>query len=276
MKRMKSNLKFLAIIAFVGFSLQSCENDEDLESSIDQNSERFEGLEIGNTDFKVPQFNPDLHIEFDYTGKTKVKKIYFDINPVNVSEPSADKVNWEVLDYLVPESYYLNQLNPHIHYHILFDSSNETFPTVRPSEGVYNLKITVIEEDNSESYITKEFEIIKKFSEVEVGADNKVIAGSDEIDTEFYYNAGSNTISEIKYELWFEEWREGQNVAVGEWDTIVITLPENLYENQSNPHIHYHMAIDSGFPLGDYWLNIYVQEQGEEAVKLSVPLSIVE
>ena len=36
------------------------------------------------------------------------------------------------------------------------------------------------------------------------------------------------------------------------------------------------MAIDSGFPLGDYWLNIYVQEQGEEAVKLSVPLSIVE
>lgn len=275
---LKLNFKLLATVAFLGLFLYSCSKDDDpIDPNADINPERFENIEIGNADFKVPQFNVDLHTVFDYTGNSKVKKIYYDINPVNVSEPNSGKVKWQVSDHLIPEDYYAGQINPHVHYHIYFDPDNELFPTLRPAKGTYSLKITVIEEDNSESIITKEFEVVKKFSDVEVGHDNEVEAGSDDLHIEFEYDAGSNTVSEIKFELWFEEWRDGQNVPAGSWDNIVVTLPKNLYENQNKPHIHSHMPINPDFPLGDYWLNIYVKESGNsEAVKLSIPFSVIE
>ncbi|NJB83600.1 hypothetical protein [Wenyingzhuangia aestuarii] len=275
--RMKPKFKFLALIVFLGLSLQSCSSDDNnIDENVDLNQEKFENIEIGNTDFKVPQFNPDLHTQFDYTGERKVTKIYYDINPVNVEEPNTGEVKWQVSNHLVDEDYYAGQLNSHIHYHVFFDPENELFPKVRPAKGVYSLKITIVEEDNSTSSITKQFEIVKKFSEVKLGNNNQVEYGSDELHTEFEFDAGANTVSEVKYELWFEEWREGQNVAVGDWDTIVIVLPKSLYENQNKPHVHYHMDVDTELPVGDYWLNIYVKESGEnEAVKLSIPLSII-
>lgn len=274
---MKSNFKFLAIITFLGIFLQACSSDDDaIHLDADKNPERFENIEIGNAAFKVPQFNTDLHTQFDYMGSSKAKKIYFDISPISVEEPQTGEVKWQVSNHLIPEDYYAGQLNPHIHYHVYFDPENKNFPKVRPAEGIYSLKITVVEEDNSESSITKQFEIVKKFLGIEIGHDNEITLGSDELHTEFQYDSGSNTVSEIKYQLWFKEWREGQNVAIGSWDNLIIILPVNLYENQSTPQIHYHMAMNPDAPLGDYWLNIYVKESGEnEAVKLSVPFSIV-
>ncbi|WP_157804921.1 hypothetical protein [Confluentibacter lentus] len=271
---MKTNFKLLAVAAFLGLFLFSCSNDDD-DLNADINPQRFENIEIGNLDFKVPQLNVDLHTVFDYTGNSKVKKIYYDIKPVNVSNPSSGEIRWQVLDHLVPEDYYEGQINPHVHYHIYFDPNNLLSPALRPAKGIYSLKITVIEEDNSESSITKEFEIVKNFSNVEVGHDNEVDAGSDDLHIEFDYDAGNNKVDEVKFELWFEEWRDGQNVPAGSWDNIVVTLPKNLYENQSKSHIHTHMAINPDFPVGDYWLNIYVKETGGgQPFKLSVPFSI--
>lgn len=274
---MKTNFKFLAIVAFVGVFLNSCSKDDDpIDPNADKNPERFSNIEIGNADSRVPQLNVDLHTVFDYTGNNKVKKIYYDINPVHVGEPGDREVKWHLSDHLVSEDNYAGQINPHIHYHIYFDPNNLHAPAARPVEGTYSLKITVIEEDNSESYITKEFEVVKKFYDVEVGHDNVVEAGSDDLHIEFEYDAGSNTVSDMKFELWFEEWRDGQNVPKGSWDKVVVEVAKNLYENQINPHIHSHMPINPDFPVGDYWLNIYVKESdGSEAVKLSVPFSIV-
>jgi len=268
----------LLLIALPFIFLASCSNDDDaLDQQGDINPERFENLEIGNADFKVPQANPDLHIEFDYTGKQKVTEVYLDIKSVSIQTPVGDEVDWNVSKYLIPESYYEGQINPHIHYHILFDPDNEYFPSMRPAEGTYTMTFTIIEEDGSESVLTKEFEVVKRFFEVEVGHDGHVHYGSDELHTEFEYQGGDHTVSEIVYELWFEEWREGQNVPAGSWDNILHTLPTELYENSTNPHIHYHMSIDPEFPTGNYWLNIYVKDSGsEEAVKLSVPFSVVE
>jgi len=275
---MKLKFKLLAIIVFLGIFLHSCDNNDDtLDYGTDINPERFENIEIGNGDFKVPQFNTDLHIQFDYNGKSKVKKMYFDINPIDVSEPASNEGKWTVTNYLVPEKYYKEQINPHVHHHVYFDPNNKHFPLLRPSKGIYSLKITVVEEGNSESVITKEFEIVKKFSDVEIGHDNQIEYGNNELHTEFTYDGGNNTISEIKYELWFEEWRNDKNVPVGSWDKELIVLPKELYENKKDPNIHYHLPINPEFPIGGYWLNIYVKESGEnEDFKLSIPFSIVE
>lgn len=276
---MKSILKFSAIITFLIISLSSCSSDDDninLEGDI--NPERFTNIEIGNSAFQVPQFSSDLHIDFDYTGKTKVKEVYFDINPVNINSPEEGEIEWEVSNYLVPEQYYLDQLNPNIHYHMDFDSENENksfLEKVRPAQGTYSLKATIVEEDNSESVIIKEFEVVKKFLEIEIGHDFHTDFGSDDLHTDLTYDAGSNTVSEIKYTLWYIEWREGQDVAVGNWDNVETVLPDSLYEGQKIPDVHYDLPIDPEYPKGTYWLNIFVQESGEEeAVKLSIPFDI--
>ncbi len=275
-KQMKSNLKFLAIIAFLGLFLHSCSDDDTIDPNADKNPERFENIEIGNSNFEAPQSGIDLHTEFDYTGASRVTQIYFDITPINVSEPNEGEAEWQVSSHLVPENYYEGQLNPHIHYHMFYDSENQNFPEVRPAKGIYSLKITVVEEDNSESYITKEFKVVKKFSGIKIGTNNQIVYGSDVLHTEFQFDAGNKTVSEIKYKLWFKEWRDGQNVAIGNWDNVVTVLPESLYENQSNPHINYQMALNPEFPVESYWLTIVVQELGEnEAVKVTVPLSII-
>ena len=272
---MKLNFKLFTVTAFLGLFLLSCSSDDDnIDIDADSNPERFKNIEIGNKEFKVPQFNTDLHTQLDYVGKSKVKEMYFDITPVSVDEPKTGEVKWEVSKYLVPEKYYKGKLNPHIHHHIFFDPINENFPKVRPVKGTYNFKITVIEEDNSESVITKQFEIVKRFFDLEIGDDNKVVFGSDELHTEFTYE-GTSTVSEIKYQLWFEEWRDDANVPAGDWDNTIVVLPANLYEGKKNPHIHYHLDWNPDFPVASYWLNIYVKESGEkEAVKLSIPVSV--
>ncbi|WP_318343518.1 hypothetical protein [Flagellimonas baculiformis] len=274
---MKQTVRLFLLAMIPLIFLTSCSSDDDvLDPQGDINPERFENLEIGNAAFKVPQANPDLHIQFDYTGEQKVTEVYFEIESVNIKNPVGDEVDWLISNYLVPKSYYEGQINPHVHYHILFDQNNEFFPATRPAEGVYKLTITMIEEDGSESRLSKEFEVVKRFFEVEVGHDGHVHYGSDELHVEFEYQGGDNTVNEIMFELWFEEWREGQNVPVGSWDNIRHTLPADLYENSNTPHIHYHMSIDPEFPVGNYWLNIYVEDSGsEEAVKLSVPFSVV-
>lgn len=274
---MNLNFKSFAIILFAGIFLSSCSSDDDaLDQQGDINPDRFDNLEIGNADLKVPQTNPDLHVQFDYTGIQKVTEVYFDIESISIKTPVGDEVDWRVSDYLIPEKYYEGQRNPHIHYHVLFDPENEYFPSTRPAEGVYRMTITVVEEGGSKSVLTSEFEVVKRFFDVEIGHDGHMHFGSSELHTEFEYQAGDNTVSEIVYELWFEEWREGQNVPAGSWDKELFSIPAELYENTKNPHIHYHLPVNPEFPIGDYWLNIYVKDTGsEEAVKLSVPFSVV-
>jgi len=260
---MKPNLKRLAILAFILlFSISCSDDDSEVNINGDINPERFDEIEIGNTDFKVPQFNNDLHTVFDYKGKTNVVEVYYDINPVKVDEPGNGEVEWQVSKHLVPKIRYEGQSNPHVHYHLLFDPNNSDFPEARPVAGVYSLKITIIEEDNSESAITKEFEIVKKFLELEIGDNHNVAKGSATLPTKFRYETENKTVEEIKYELWFTEWREGQKVPVGEYDTKTLILSKDLYENKSTPQIEYDFPINPEFPVGKYWLNIYVTESG--------------
>ncbi|MBC9797205.1 hypothetical protein [Sinomicrobium weinanense] len=278
---MKSKFSFLHLSFFMTLFvlLTSCSNDDDniSDSGDDINADRFTGLEIGNSSFEIPQATTDLHVEFDYEGESQVESIRFEISPVDVESPGKGEVAWDVPDYEVPSSYYEGQINPHIHHHVYFDPENGKFPKVRPAVGTYRFKAIVTESNGTESSIAREFNVVKKFEDIEIGHEGKVEEGSDDLHTEFGYNAGDNVVEDIRLEIWFVEWREGQNVAPGEWDKVDHILPENMYKGQKNPFIHYHLPIEPEYPQGDYWLNIYVTESGEnEAIKLSLPFQVVE
>lgn len=273
---MKNTFKS-AILFFVSLLIISCSDEDNIPETFDENinTERFKSMELGNSDFVLPQSNVDVHIEFDYEGTSKVSKIYFDVEAFDVPKVKTGELIWELKNHLVPVDSYEGQLNPHIHYHVYFDEENKYTPSFTPAEGVYKFKITVEHEDGTKSAITKKLHIIQKFKDLEIGDNNSIAFGKDELHTEFEYVSGNNTVTEIKYEFWFKEWREGQNVEVGKWDKVISVLPKELYEGVKNPHIHYHYDLIPGVPVGSYWLNIYAKESGEsETVKLSIPIEI--
>ncbi|MCD8401073.1 hypothetical protein G1K57_01520 [Tenacibaculum finnmarkense] len=273
---MKNTFKTLFLLV-TSFFIISCNNEDPTPDSFEENinQERFKGLEIGNSDFILPQSNVDIHIEFDYLGTSKVTKIYFDVEDYNTSKANKGEVIWGLKNHVVPVKNYENQLNPHIHYHLYFDEENKQNPSFKAATGVYNFKITVEHEDGTKSVITKKLSILQKFKHLEIGENNTVNFGEDELHTEFEYISEPNTVTQIKYELWFKEWRANQKVAIGKWNSVVTILPKNLYEGIKNPHIHYHYDLLAESPKQEYWLNIYVQEKGEkEMVKLSVLFNI--
>lgn len=280
---MKNTLLKMVVLLLPVLFIISCDNDDTpIKPSFDKNihAERFKGLELGNSKFVLPQSNVDIHIEFDYKAKSKVTKIFFDVIPYKISKVKEGQVAWTLKKYLVPEERYKGELNPHIHYHVYFDEKSKHKPALRPAEGIYKFKITVEHEDGSKSAITKEMHIIQKFKNMKIGNNKTLAFGKTKLDTEFEYVSGSNTVKEIKYQVWFKEWRsgqkrEGKEVKIGGWNNVTTILPKELYFGKKNPKIKYTLDMLEGSPKGKYWLNIYSQENGEsEAVKLSIPLEI--
>ena len=275
---MKNKIKFLVLFLMGAFAITSCNKDDDEISDVfteNKNESYFSGLEIGTKDFIVPQSNADIHVEFDYEGKSKVSKIFIDIISKDIKPIKGNEIDYKLEKHLVPGKY-VGSLNAHIHYHIYYDNSekNKYTPENIPAEGTYLFKVTVEHEDNSKSFITKEFQVIRKFEDVELGKDNSVSFGDAELHTEFEYISGENTVSNIKYYLWFKEWREGKlrdgkEVKIGGWNNIEKILPKNLYEGTKNPHIHSHMKLPEGLAVGRYSLVILVTESSGIEIKVS-------
>ena len=276
---MKNKIKFLVLFLMGALAITSCNKDDDEISDVfteNKNESYFSGLEIGTKDFIVPQSNADIHVEFDYEGKSKVSKIFIDIISKDIKPIKGNEIDYKLEKHLVSSEKHVGSLNAHIHYHIYYDNSekNKYTPENIPAEGTYLFKVTVEHEDNSKSFITKEFQVIRKIKNINAEDFNSVSPGDKDLHTEFDYVSGENTVSSIKYVLWFKEWREGKlrdgkEVEIGGWNNIERILPKNLYEGTKNPHIHYHMDLPEGLAVGQYWLNILVTESSGIEIKVS-------
>lgn len=267
------------IVLLLSLFIASCSKDDspavaNFDKNVNQNL--FEGLEIGNSKFILPQSNVDIHVEFDYKGSTtNVTKILFDIIPFKVPNIKEGQVAWSLKNHLVPIKRYKGQRNPHIHYHVYFDENNKRNPKLKPAEGIYKFRITVEHEDGSKSFITKKFNITQIFKNLKIGDNNTIAYGSDKLVTEFQYNSGNNSVEEVSYQFWFKEWRKGKKVEVGKWTNIIEVLSKVLYEGAKNPIINYDFKLIPNLPKGDHWLNLLVKVKGEkEAVKLSIPIKV--
>ena len=279
---MKNKIKFLVLFLMGALAITSCNKDDDETSDVfteNKNESYFSGLEIGTKDFIVPQSNADIHVEFDYEGKSKVSKIFIDIISKDIKPIKGNEIDYKLEKHLVSSEKHVGSLNAHIHHHIYYDNSekNKYTPENIPAEGTYLFKVTVEHEDNSKSFITKEFQIIKKIKNINAEDFNSVSFGDKDLHTEFDYVSGENTVSSIKYYLWFKEWREGKlrdgkEVKIGGWNNIERILPKNLYEGTKNPHIHYHMDLPEGLPAGRCSLIVHITEKTVEGEDINLKI----
>jgi hypothetical protein len=275
---MKLKMKLLPFLLIVlNLMFISCDSDDDDNYTEEINAERFTNVEVGNFEGEVPQMNMDIHTEFDYTGVQKVSKIHFDITPLKIEPPKEGEMEWVLIEHLLPEESYAGQINPHIHYHLYYDQENPFSPNARPALGTYKLTITVTEEGGEKSIITREFKVVRKFYDIQVGDNNTVVRGSESINAKFEYRTETRLVEDVRFVLWFKEWREGQEVELGTWAQIESVLPSEMYVDIESPVIDYDMPLNPNFPTGDYWLSMKVTEVGaKEAVRLTVPIKIIE
>lgn len=239
-------------------------------------TEHFTGLEIGSVQMILPQSGGDAHIDFKYKGESKIKKITFDVKPVHVDNIGANEFKWELKNHVVPDKYYKGKLEAQIHYHVEYEATKKN-PKARPAQGEYKFRIIVEHEDGTKSAITKEFKVMEKFKNVEVGKNAVVAFGSEEIHVEYQYVTGSTTIAKIVHRIWFKEWRtgqknsEGKEIKVGSWNKIDFNIAETAFKGKKDPNIHAHHDLIANMPKGKgYWLTIYVTETGQkEPIKTS-------
>lgn len=243
-------------------------------------TEHFTGLEIGSAQFIIPQSGSDAHIDFEYKGESKITKIIFDVMPEHVHKIGTNEFKWELKNYVVPEKIYKGKLNATIHYHVKYKEIEKN-PKARPAEGEYKFRIIVEHEDGTKSAITKEVKVVRKFKDMEVGKKNVVAFGSDEAHVEYQYMTGNSTIAKILHRIWFKEWRTGQKnskgeeIKIGNWNRIDVTVPEKEFKGKKDPIIHTHIELIKGMPKAEYYFTTYVTETGQtKPIKISKKFEI--
>lgn len=240
-----------AIFIFIGLFIVSCSNDDEPSSNPfvkNVNDKQFTGLEIGKN-FTISNANDDIHINFEYNGKSKVSKITFDIEPLNVPKVNEGEVKWSLKNHLVPARYYMGKLNPHVHYHVHLEDANKK--KIIPAEGTYNFRITVEHEDKSKSYLTKTIKVVKgekfeqninpeRFTDLEIGTSQLILpqSGSD-AHVDFKYK-GNSKVTKITFDIVPEHIH---NVGANEfmWEVKNHVAPDKYYKGQLKPHVHYHV-----------------------------------
>lgn len=241
-----------AIFIFIGLFIASCSKDND-EPLVDPfvkniNQNRFTELEIGK-DLTISNVNHEIHINFEYTGKSKINVIAFDVEPLNVPKVNEGEVKWELKKHIVPEKYYKGKLNAHVHYHLHLEDANEK--KIIPAIGTYNFRITVEHEDKSKSYITKKVTVVKgekfeqninpeRFTGIEIGSKQLILpqSGSD-AHVEFQYK-GKSKVTKIIFDI---EPEHIHKVGTNEfkWELENHIVPEKYYKGQLEPLVHYHI-----------------------------------
>lgn len=242
------------------------------------NSERFTNLEIGNLELEALQSATHMHVNFTFVGgKSEFKKITLDIEPINVDSPKAGEVKWNVKEYVIDKEKYEGQVNPKLHYHLSYNKEGET---KKIAQGDYKIRILVEHKDGTQSAITKNFAIIKRFDGIEIGENNsrKVELGAKDVHFKYQYLAEAGAVEKILHRLYFLEWRKNQirpdGKAVTKNNFIEEDFPKEKHQ-EKNPKIQGRFELLKEFKEGKYFLEISVKEKGKEKpTSLFVPFMI--
>lgn len=278
------------IFIFIGLFVVSCTKDNELLPKQDPfvknvNNKLFTEVEIGK-DFTISNTADDVHINFEYAGKSKVTKIIFDVEPLNVPKVNKGEVKWELKNHVVPVKHYAGKINPHVHYHFHLEDANDK--EITPAEGTYNFRITVEHEDKSKSYITKKITVVKgeksnkeRFTGLEIGKDFTVLQSKHDVHVEFDYKGGKSKITKITFNVTPHE-VDKVNKGEVKWTLKDYVVPEKHYKGKLNAHIHYHLHLEDKngkeiIPaVGEYDFKITVEHEDKTKSYITKEIKVLQ
>ena len=166
--KMKSNIKFLAIIAFLGVFLNSCDDDDDASFAAPVISD----VELGIGNNHIAYLGADVHIELEVVAEGTINTIDVEIHD------EEDPDGWE---YEITYDEFSGLLNTTFHKHIDIPSDIAT--------GDYHFHFTVTDMEGNQTTIEEELEI-QQLDDTE----NPVIAITTSPETDATFASGE-TIS---------------------------------------------------------------------------------
>ena len=246
-KLMKSNFKFLALIAFFGILLNSCSSDDDA-SSPSLNAPEITNFEYGegsvhSTD-QVAFKGSDIHLEAEINAEAVVSSITLSIHAHDL--PLADgEVEWDFFQEYSGSNYQV--INPTFHEHV-------DVPTNIPS-GEYHIELTVIDELGNSTEIEGHLEILDSIILSGFSVDAAAAKGSD-FHAEFMINA-LNGIHNITVDIH----AHGLPVGAGEveWDSEIIF--SEGYHGLTDVEFHEHIDVPATAPAGEYHITFTVEDE---------------
>jgi len=255
---MKTNLKPLAIIAFLGIILHSCSSDDEnpaLAAPVISNFEYGEGS--SHSEDQVAYKGSDIHLEAEITAEATVSSISVSIHAHDL-EVGEGEVEWDLEQSFTDASYLV--INRTFHEHI-------DIPSNIPS-GEYHVVLAVTDELGNSTEAEGHLQIMDTISLSEISISETVVRGTD-FHTEFIISA-VNGIHEITVDV------HGHDLAVGEgeveWDF------ENIYSEGyhelNEAEFHEHIDVPATAPAGEYHILFTIEDEDGNTLEYETHIDV--
>lgn len=242
---MKTNFKFLAIIAFIGVFFNSCSSDDDgvsLKAPVISNFEYGEGS--AHSTEQTAYKGSDIHLEAEITAEATVRSITLSIHAHDLDVADGE-VEWEFEQEFTDAKYLA--INPTFHEHI-------DVPTDIPS-GEYHVELLVTDADGNSTEVEGHIMIMDAIALSDITIDSSVERGKD-FHVEFMVNA-VNGIHNITVDIH----AHGLTPADGEveWDYEAEFL--DGYHEKTEVEFHEHIDVPETAPVGEYHMIFTVEDE---------------
>lgn len=258
---MKTNLKHLVLIAFLGLGLYSCSDDDDGGSTV--NAPEISNFEYGEgSDHSDEQFaykGSDIHMEADIYAENVVSSITVEIHAHDLT-PGEGEQEWDFEQTYNDANYQV--INATFHEHI-------DVPTTAPA-GEYHIVLTVVDALGNSTEVEGHIQILDPITIDEISIDETVQRG-DEMHTEFMINA-VNGIESITVDIHSHDLTPGEGEE--EWDYENVFT--GSYQGLTETEFHEHIDVPATAPAGEYHMMITIEDANGNTLEYETHVDITE
>lgn len=256
---MKTNLKPLAIVAFLGILLHSCSSDDEgtppVAAPVISNFEYGEGS--SHSEDQVAYKGSDIHLEAEITAEGTVSSISIDIHAHDL-EVGEGEVEWDFEQTFTDASYLV--INPTFHEHI-------DIPSNIPA-GEYHIVLTVTDELGNSTEAEGHLQILDPITLSEISISETVVRGSD-FHTEFIISA-VNGIHQITVDVH----AHGLEVGEGEVEWDFENIYSEGYHELTEAEFHEHIDVPETAPAGEYHILFTVEDEDGNTVEYETHIDV--
>lgn len=242
---MKTNLKPLTIIAFLGILLHSCSNDDENPALTAPKISNFEyGQGSAHSDDRVAYRGSDIHLEAEILAEATVSSITVSIHAHDLTAGEGE-VEWDFEQTYIDAGYLV--INPTFHEHIDIPSNVAT--------GEYHIVLTVTDASGNSTESEGHLQILAPISLSGVSISESVVRGSD-FHTEFTINA-VHGIHQINVDIH----AHGLTPGTGELEWNFENNYSEGYHGQTEVEFHEHIDVPDTSPAGEYHIVFTVEDE---------------
>ncbi len=241
---MKTNLKFLAIVAFLGLFTQSCSDNDDpsFAAPVISNFEYGEGDDHSTEAYAYK--GGDIHLEADIHAEGTVESITLIIHAHDLT-PGDGEVEWDLEQSYSDSKYQV--INPTFHEHV-------EVPSNIPA-GEYHIELIVTDKLGNSTEVDGHIDIMDPITIDEFSIDESVVRGSD-VHIEFMI-AAINGIHNISVDI------HGHDLPLepGEVEWDFEKTYEEGYHEETEVEFHEHIDVPATAPAGEYHVSFTIEDE---------------